>query len=298
VVNIIRSYFHRNPHLVYIMPAVLILGILTFIPTVFLYFLSITNYELGSTSFHIVWLENYIRLFSGADPEFWPSFRISLSFMVIVTAVELVLGFLLALLLEREFKMKFLVFACMIVPIAMTPSITGQLWKLMLNSENGVINYLLGQAFGLKVVWLSESNALMSIILVDIWQNTPFIALIIYAGLKSLPTEPIEAAMMDGATRYQLFRHVVIPLLKPVLLLAVVFRSMDSLKLFDIPFSLTQGGPGSSTEFLSLHVYRLGFAQTGWVGRASATAVVLLMVITVISMLLIRMFRKGAETKS
>jgi multiple sugar transport system permease protein len=179
----------------------------------------------------------------------------------------------------------------------MTPSITGQLWKLMLNAEYGVVNYLLEKSFGWKVVWLSESNAFLSTVLVDVWQNTPFVALILYAGLKSLPVDPYEAAMMDGANRAQMLRHITLPLLKPMFLLAVVFRSMDALKLFDIPFSLTQGGPGSATEFLSLHVYRLGFAQTGWVGRASATAVVLLMLISIISMLLIKAFRKGVEER-
>jgi len=296
-VGILRSFFHRKPHLLFIMPAVVLMAVLTFVPTIFLYALSLTNYELGSPSYRFVGLENYVRLFSGGDPEFWKSFWLSIKFMVIVTVLELAFGFALALLLDREFRFKFIVFACLIVPIAMTPSITGQLWKLMLNAEYGVVNYLLEKSFGWKVVWLSESNAFLSTVLVDVWQNTPFVALILYAGLKSLPVDPYEAAMMDGANRAQMLRHITLPLLKPMFLLAVVFRSMDALKLFDIPFSLTQGGPGSATEFLSLHVYRLGFAQTGWVGRASATAVVLLMLISMISMLLIKAFRKGVEER-
>ncbi|MBB6671736.1 carbohydrate ABC transporter permease [Cohnella nanjingensis] len=292
----LRNYLHKRPHLVYIMPAILILGILTFIPTVFLYGLSLTNYELGYQDFKFVGLDNFIRLFSGQDAEFWYSMRISIGFMAIVTVVELLLGFWLAVLLDREFKLKPLVFACLIIPIAMTPSITGQIWKLMLNAENGVVNYLL-HFFGGKVIWLSAENAFLSTVLVDIWQNTPFVALIIYAGMRSLPSEPYEAAAIDGANRVQIFRYVTLPLLLPMILLAVVFRAIDSLKTFDIPYSLTQGGPGSSTEFLSMHVYRLGFAQTGWVGRSAAVSVILLILITVISWLLIRAYRKGVENR-
>ncbi|KWX86769.1 hypothetical protein AMQ83_17130, partial [Paenibacillus riograndensis] len=138
----IRTYFQRNPHLAYIMPAMIILGTLTFIPTLFLYVLSVSDYELGYPTFKFVGLDNFLRLFSGGDAEFWYSVTISLGFMGIVTVIELLLGFWLAVLLDREFKLKFLVFACMIVPIAMTPSITGQVWKLMMNAESGVLNYL------------------------------------------------------------------------------------------------------------------------------------------------------------
>ncbi|MFB5678343.1 carbohydrate ABC transporter permease [Paenibacillus terreus] len=292
----LRAYFRKRPHVPYIMPAMLILGILTIVPTVFLYGLSFTNYELGYPDFKFVGLDNFVRLFSGQDAEFWYSMRISIIFMLIVTIAELVLGFGLAVLLDREFSFKSVVFACLIVPIAMTPSITGQIWKLMLNAENGVVNYLL-QFIGLKVVWLSADYAYLSTILVDIWQNTPFVALIIYAGMRSLPTEPYEAAAIDGAKRIQIFRYITLPLLTPVILLAVVFRAIDSLKTFDIPYSLTQGGPGSATEFLSLHIYRLGFAQTGWIGKSAAVSVVLLILITAISWVLIRAYRKGVENR-
>lgn len=281
--------------MVYILPAVLLLGLLTLIPTLALYFLSITNYELGASSFKIVWFENYWRLIKSV--EFRNSFSLSIYFSVLVTAIELVLGFFLAKLLDREMRFKSVVFACLIVPIAMTPSITGQIWKLMLNAEYGVLNFLLENSLGLKVVWLAPENALLSTMMVDIWQNTPFVALILYAGLRSLPIEPYEAALTDGASKWQVFRHITLPLLKPMILLALIFRLIDSLRTFDIPFSLTQGGPGSATEFLSLHVYRLGFAQTGWVGRASAAALVLMVLITVISMILLRIFRKGVEEK-
>lgn len=215
--------------------------------------------------------------------------------MFLATSLEAVFGFFVALLLNREFKFKSLIFACLLVPITITPSIVGQMWKLMYNAEYGVLNFFAEKLFAAKIVWLGPKLAFASTLLVDVWQWTPFMALIIYAGLRSVPSEPYEAALVDGANSIQSFRYVTLPLLRPLLTLAILFRSMDALKLFDVPFVLTQGGPGSATELLSLHVYRLGFAQTGWVGRASATAVVLLLLIIVFSQLLVRQLRKGVE---
>lgn len=293
----VRSWLSRNPHWAYILPSVIVLVLLTVLPTVFLYYVSTTDYELGQfwNEHHRVGLENFARLFSGRDTEFWPSVRISLLFTVLATAIEFICGFGVAILLNRDFRWKSLVFACLMVPITITPSIVGQMWKLMYNAEYGVINFVVGSLFHAKVVWLGPQLAFTSTLLVDIWQWTPFLALIIYAGLRALPAEPYEAALVDGATAVQSFRYVTLPLLRPLLTLAVLFRSMDSLKLFDVPFVLTQGGPGSATELLSLHVYRLGFAQTGWVARASATAVVLLFLIVLSSQMLVRQIRREVD---
>lgn len=292
--NCIRRYFKQRPHLVFIIPTTVILGILVLIPTIFLYFISVTNYELGynllKTKF--VGIDNYIRLFSGTDKVFWYSVQISLIFMLVTTIIELVLGYFVASLLNmKEFKLKGFVFGCLIVPLAMTPSITGQIWKLMMNSEYGLFNYILNIILGLKVTWLGSYMAFMSIIIIDVWQWTPYMALIIYAGLRSLPADPYESARVDGANILQQLRYITLPLLKPLLILVILFRSMDSLKLFDIPYVLTQGGPGNATELMSLHIFRLGFAQTGFVGRAAAMSVVLLIIITVLSQLILKYLR-------
>lgn len=295
-----RSWLARNPHWAYIMPSIVILALLTILPTLFLYYVSMTNYELGQmwNEQHIVGFKNFIRLFSGRDMEFWPSVGHSILFMLLATFLETVCGFVVALLLNRDFKLKSLIFACLLVPITITPSVVGQMWKLMYNAEYGVINYFIGLLFHTKVVWLGPELAYLSTLLVDIWQWTPFMALIIYAGLSSVPAEPYEAALVDGANAVQSFRYITLPLLRPLLSLAILFRSMDSLKLFDVPFVLTQGGPGNATELLSLHVYRLGFAQTGWVARASATGIILLILITILSQFLIRRMHIGGESKS
>ena len=285
-----------KPYAPFVYPTFFLMLLIVILPAVFLYVISITNYELGMAIYEVefVGFENYIRLLSGRDRAFWHSVRISLQFMVLATSIQLMLGYFIATLINREFKLKPLVFACLIVPITIMPSISAQIWKLMLDSERGVINYLLSFV-GISVPWLSFGYAYWSVLMVDVWQWTPFMALIIYAGIRSLPSEPYESALIDGAGSFQLFRYITIPLLKPLILLAVILRSIDSLRLFDTPFVLTLGGPGIETEFMSMRVFRLGFNQTFFIGRAAAMAVVLMVCTTVISRILIKQMRKGRE---
>jgi multiple sugar transport system permease protein len=165
----------------------IVMIIMAIVPTIFLFVISLTNYQLGwdfsRTKF--VGIENFVRLFSGADPDFWHSIFISLTFMFLTTLIEMILGFLIAMLLNSsEFKLKGLVIGILIIPLAMTPTIAAQMWKLMLNAEYGIINFYLQLFFNLKVIWLSSKMAFWSVLLVDIWQFTPFVTLIIYAGLR------------------------------------------------------------------------------------------------------------------
>ena len=289
-------YSKRSAYGPFVYPTLIIMIMVVVFPAIFLYVISMTNYELGQPLYRVsfVGLENYIRLFSGRDRAFWHSVWISLRFMFLATSIQLVLGYIIATLINRELKLKPVIFACLIVPITIMPSIAAQIWKLMLDSERGVINYFLS-FFGVSIPWLSFGYAYWSVLMVDVWQWTPFMTLIIYAGVRSLPSEPYESARIDGASRFQLFRYITLPLLKPLLLLAVILRSIDALRLFDLPFVLTLGGPGNETEFMSMRVFRLGFFQTNWIGRAAAMAVVLMILTTIISRLLIRQMRKGRD---
>lgn len=272
-----------------------IMTILTVFPSIFLYLISLTNYQLGwgLDRVEFVGIDNYIRLFRGGDPDFWNAIVISLWFMVLTATIEMVLGFFIGkILCESDFRFKPVVFAILIIPIVMTPSIAGNIWKLMLNSEYGIINYIL-EMFGFpKVAWLDAEMAFNSVVLSDIWQWTPFVALISYAGMCSLPSEQYEAAKIDGAGAIQLFYHITLPALRSLIFLTLIFRTIDSLKIYDMPFVLTQGGPGNSTEFLSLHIYRLANAQNGLIGRAAANAVILMLLSTIISKILIYFQRK------
>ena len=291
----LRSYQGQNPHIPVIAPAMTAMMVLSVVPTFFLCIISLTNYQLGwdFSRAKFVGLKNFIRLFSGADPDFWYSVFISLAFMVLATAIEMVLGFAFASLLNAsEFKLKGLVIGILIIPMAMTPTIAAQMWKLMFNAEYGVLNMLLDALFGVKVVWLSADLAFWSVLLVDIWQFTPFVTLICYAGLRSISAEPFESAAIDGANRWQILTNITLPMMRKLLFLAILLRAVDALKLFDTAFVLTQGGPGRATEFLSLHVYRMANAQNGLIGRAAAIALVLLAVSTVVSRILIKQQRK------
>lgn len=213
--------------------------------------------------------------------------------MLLATAIEMLIGFAFASLLNAsEFKLKPLVIGILIIPMAMTPTIAAQMWKLMFNAEYGILNIILTKLFDVKVVWLSAELAFWSILLVDIWQFTPFVTLICYAGLRSISTEPFESAKIDGANRWQILTQITLPMMRKLLFLAILLRAVDALKLFDTAFVLTQGGPGRATEFLSLHVYRMANAQNGLIGRAAAIALVLLAITTVVSRILIKQQRK------
>lgn len=293
-----KSYLIRNPHLKFIAPAMTTMLILSVLPTIFLIVISLTNYQLGwdFSRAHFVGLKNFIRLFSGADPDFWHSVWISLAFMLLATAIEMILGFALASVLNSsEFRLKGVVIGILIIPMAMTPTIAAQMWKLMFNAEYGILNAMLNTLFGIKVTWLSAKMAFWSVLLVDIWQFTPFVTLICYAGLRSVPSEPIESAAIDGANRWQILTRVTLPMMRKLLFLAILLRAVDALKLFDTAFVLTQGGPGNTTEFLSLHVYRMANAQNGLIGRAAAIALVLLAITTVVSRVLIKQQRKDSD---
>jgi multiple sugar transport system permease protein len=268
----------KKEHYIYILPSVIILALIVIFPTIFLWYISFTNYDLtmGWENKKLIGFDNFLYLFQ-QDKDFWYSVQISLLFMVITVTAELCLGFMIALLFNREIRWKRLWIACLIVPMVMTPAIVSLMWKLMLNTEYGVLNYILSWLSINKINWLGYENAFWSLMIVEIWQWTPFMALILYAGLQALPNEPFEAADVDGASFTQALYYITLPLLKPIIAIALLLRSIDALKIFDIVYGLTQGGPGNSTELMSLHIYRLGFRHTNWMGRASANAIILLL---------------------
>jgi len=277
----------------FVLPSLATLVAIVIFPTIFLWYVSLTNYDLsmGWEQKSFVGLRNYFFLFL-EDKDFWYSLRITLFFAAVTVGLEFVLGLGVALLFHRHIWGKRVWMSCLILPMVITPTIISLIWKLMLNTEYGVLNFILSQ-FGLgKINWLGPKEAFWSLILVDVWEWTPFIALILYAGLQALPQEPYEAAVVDGANPRQIFFYLTLPLLKPMILIALLLRSIDALKMFDVVYGLTQGGPGNATELMSLHIYRLGFRHTNWIGRASANAVILLFLSTLLTTVLLRTLRR------
>lgn len=288
-----KNYLRSRPHLAFIAPAFIIMGVLITVPTVVMVYYSMTDYEIGYSTHEFVGLDNFRRLFESGS--FWHSTRLTLVYAVLVTTLSVVIGFLVAQLVDRHSRWKALAFTALVIPIAMTPSISGQVWGLILNSEYGVLNFMLESTVGVKEPWLAAEWAFTSIIAVSVWHSAPFAALIMFAGLQSLPAEPFEAAKVDGAGRAQMLWHITLPLMRMPMMLAVIFVSIDALRIFDIPFTLTQGGPGDTTEVLGMFIYRLGFGQTGWIGRASAASLALMVLTLIVSLLLIWFYRRSTK---
>ena len=234
-------------------------------------------------------LENYARLLG--DARFWNACANTAWFTVLSVGAELVLGLVFALSLARAGRGRALAYAAVLLPWAVPTVVSARMWEWMYNADLGVINYLLGA----KVNWLGDpAFALHAAIVMDVWKSTPFVALLLLAGLQGIPRDLHQAAALDGAGRFTIFRRITLPLLAPVLLVAVVFRTIDALRVFDAIYVLTGGGPADSTETLSIYAYKVLF-QTLDFGYGSALAVAVLLLTGGISFLYARLLRGGME---
>jgi multiple sugar transport system permease protein len=234
-----------------------------------------------------VGLQNFLEIF-GKDARFWNSMWITTKFTVITVFLELVLGLAIAVYLHREFVGRGIVRTVMLLPMVSTPVAVALIWVIMFNPSLGILNYLLSLV-GLKpLLWLGHPRtALPSLIFMDIWKWTPFMVLILHAGLQSLPLTPFEAALIDGASRWQLFRYITLPLLRSTIAVALIFRTMDSLKTFDTIYVMTEGGPNNASEVLNIYVFQTGFKYFH-IGYAAALAVILTLFVFAVNLLLIR----------
>lgn len=234
-------------------------------------------------------LANFTRL--AADEFFRTALLQTLIYAAAALSIEFLLGLAVALLMDRQMRARNFFRALLLLPMMLPPVVVAVIWRLMFNSDFGVINGTL-KTLGFdtsQVLWLSSpSTALPSVILVDIWQWTPFMFLILLAGLQAIPQEPYEAAMIDGSSPWQTFRHITLPLLKPAILVALLLRTMDLLRVFDHVFILTQGGPGFSTETISLYIYKTAFRFFDF-GYAAAMSFVLLILVNFVSLGYIRL---------
>ncbi len=237
-------------------------------------------------------LDNFTRL---ARDEF---FRVALVQTLVYTAgalvIEFALGLLLALLASREFRGRNLLRSLLLIPMLLPPVVVAVIWRLILNPEFGVLNGTL-RSLGVPTAGLawfgSERTAMLSVILVDVWEWTPFMFLLLLAGLQGLPLEPFEAARVDGASAAQIFFRLTLPMLRPVIAIAVLLRAMDLLRVFDQIFILTQGGPGFATETVTLYIYRTAFRYWNF-GYAAAMSFVLLAATTLIARAFLRLVRE------
>lgn len=262
-----------------LLPAAALLLALTLFPFVVGFGLSFTDYSLLKPGeLNVVGGANYARLLSSA--EFWTALRVTVVFTAAAVLLQLVLGVGIAMLLHHETRGASWWRAVYLLPMAVTPVAATFTFRMMFNPTLGVLNHLLGGLGLPPQAWLATPQmALPSLILVDTWQWTPFILLITAGGLASLPQEPFEAARIDGASAWQTFRWLTLPMLRPFLVVAVVFRAIDAFKTFDIIFVLTGGGPGIATRTLNLFAFNYGikFLSMGY----AAAITILMLVVTV-----------------
>ncbi len=238
-----------RPYLLSVPAVLLIIGILY----AFFYgvYYTVLNYAATNPSPTFVGLDNYRSVLG--DTLFWRSAGTTLLYAVAATGLETVLGVAIALLLNRSTLIGKTFERLLILPLMIAPVIAGVIWKLMFNPQFGVLNHVLG--LGSTFDWLSKDRALASTILVDVWIYTPFVAILVLAGIRSLPREPFEASDVDGASWFYMFRRLMLPMMWPYILVAVIFRFMDCLKVFDAVYVLTAGGPGVTTTTLQIGAF-------------------------------------------
>ena len=244
--------------------------------------------------FKFVWLRKYLTLLK--EPPFYYSLQFTLGYAAAAVIVQVGLGLLVALLLNRHFLGRGVLRALILMPLMMPPVITALMWKVMMASTKaGILNYVLS-AFGIAPVnWLGDVNpSMVSILIIDTWGNLPFVSLILLGGLQSLPYEPYEAALVDGASGWGVFRYITLPLLKPFIILATTFRVMDALRIFDVIYATTVGGPADATMNLHMRAFFFAF-QWYQMGMGMAYAMVLLVLVFLASLILMRYWRRAAE---
>jgi multiple sugar transport system permease protein/sorbitol/mannitol transport system permease protein len=275
----------------FLLPAALVLTFVTLGPLIYSLFVSFTNWTLtvpGSEN-ELVGFANYHGVISNFA--FWRAVQVTLTFGVTSTLLELILGVILALMLNQEFLGRGIVRALVLIPLVITPAVIGMFWRLLYDDQQGVLNYFL-LSLGLpRLHWLDHGLALPSLVLTDVWQWTPFLVLIVLAGLQSRDVDMLDAARIDGANSPQIFRYLTLPHLFPYLLVGLFFRLLDAMKEFDKIYLLTQGGPGNETTTVSVFAFNTGF-RIFEIGKTSAIAWIVAAVSLVVSLPLLWAMRR------
>ncbi|MEQ8965007.1 MAG: sugar ABC transporter permease [Azospirillaceae bacterium] len=262
-----------------ILPLAVMLTLIMVYPLVFSGWISLHDYRLTRLDdVRFVGANNFTFIFT--DPPFWNALTNTLVFVFGAVTIEFVAGLGLALLLKRLIRFENVARAILLAPMFITPIAVGLMFRFLLNSEFGVIPHYLG-VFGLSVEWFGPRLALFSLILIDAWQWTPFMILMFLAGLEALPKAPFEAAKVDGAPAWMVFWNLTLPMLRPVITVALIIRGLDAFKVFEYVYAITRGGPGNSTDTILYHIYKTGF-RFFRLGEAASIALVLVAITMVL----------------
>lgn len=271
-------------------PGLLIISLLAFYPILNTFWLSLHRIllQMPFLGRPFIGLDNYLAIFQ--EIRFWRALRNTAYFTVVSVAIELVLGLGMALLMHRNFRGRGIVRASVLIPWAIPTAVSAMMWKFIYNDQLGVANALLMKLhiIGSPQAWLGEtSTAMFSLIFADVWKTTPFMALLLLAGLQVIPEELYEAARVDGAGVWTRFTRVTLPLLTSTILVALLFRTLDAFRVFDLVWVLTNGGPGNTTETLSVYAYKTLMRYLDF-GTGSALAVLTFVCVMLISFFYIK----------
>ena len=279
-----RAYARRGRYMRFVVPAlVVILAVIVF-PWLFTIWMSVHDWHIAQDQ-TFAGLANYANLLT--DQRFLESIVHTLYFTVLAVVLPVVFGVLSAVVFHQRFPWRGVLRAVFIMPMMATPVAVALVWTMMFHPQLGVLNYLM-TAIGLPAqLWVyDQSTVIPSLVLVEVWHWTPLVMLIVLGGLAALPTEPYESALIDGASHWQMFRHITFPLVLPFIMVAVIIRTIDALKAFDTIFVITQGGPGTASETINIYLYLQAFSFYN-IGHASAVVVVFFVIIVVLSLLLL-----------
>lgn len=275
-----------------LLPLFLVAAFAVGLPLLYALYLSLTDFRLtqqGVASF--VGAENYRASLTNSG--LWGAMRTTAVYVLIAVTLETVLGLLIALSLQKQKWARDLTRAMLLAPMFITPIAVGLTFRFLLNDQLGAIPYLL-KGIGINYDFLGSGKALFTLAMIDVWQWTPFMVLLLLAGLESIPKSPQEAARVDGASAFYIFRRITLPLLVPVLSVAILLRSLDALKVFEYVYATTRGGPGTQTETIQYFTYQTGI-QFFRLGEASSMAFILLAVVLPLIIFLFRRLERRAD---
>lgn len=272
------------------------LAIVAFVPLFYALYIAthsiiLTAPQLGRP---FVGLENFGRVFT--NPRSLHAFSVTFQLLFMSVGAAVVLGVTMAVLIYNHFRARAWMAVLLVLPMAIPKVVAALVWNVLYNPLIGVINFGL-ESIGLPAVnWLADSSvALVSIAIVDVWQWTPFIILIVLAGLEAVPGNFYEAAEIEGANSWQVFRFITLPTIRPFVTVAVIFRAIEALRTFDYVYVLTRGGPGVATETIDVFAYNIGISETGDISTATAAALILLVITIVGATIWVRMMNWGEE---
>ncbi len=275
----------------FVIPALVVISAVIVFPWVFTLWMSVHRWTLGQEQ-SFIGFDNYIRLAS--DVRFWESLWHTLIYTVLSVVAPLFLGTLAALVFDAQFPLRGFLRGVFVMPMMATPVAIALVWTMMFHPQLGVLNYLMSFIHIGPLEWIyNQSTVIPSLVLVETWQWTPLVMLIVLGGLAAVPREPYESAEIDGANAWQKFRYLTMPMIAPFLMIAVIIRSIDAVKSFDIIYAMTQGGPGTASETINIYLYNTAFSYYD-IGYGSAMAVVFFIIIVALSFVLL-MVRQRAQ---